>query len=212
MLIKGDCYQWNANAYMALKAARFSSKKDSSIQKNLEFKNDTRKGKKNMFWMDLIWEYQQNKCPLYLIRFARTDELWNLADADFARPPSSRTARSSSLIVTFSRSTWLISEWLQPLKCFQLLNNTEWLPIHFFKKRIHGGKSINPRPRPVGPSSGSRTSIHLSLCGSGRAHHKGARSGPEDFNFFWMRLRSCPLARMWFFIIRSGWPMVWEML
>lgn len=183
--------------------------------------------------MDLIWEYQQNKCPLYLIRFTRTDELWNLADADFVRPPSSRTAPSSSLIVTFSRSTRLISEWLQPLKSFQLLNNTEWLPIHFFIKRIYGGKSINPRPNvqeiqlwspgwchpwrwwgqsPVGPSWGSRTSIHLSLCGSGRTHHKGARSGPEDFNFFWMRLRSHPLTRMWFFITRSGWPIVWEML
>lgn len=141
MLIKGDYYLWNANAYMALKAARFSSKKDSSIQKNLEFKHNTRKGKKNMVWMDLIWEYQQNKCPLYLIRFTRTDELWNLADADFARPRSSRTARSSSLTVTFSRSTRLISEWLQPLKSFQLLNNTEWLPIHFLKKEYMAGRA-----------------------------------------------------------------------
>jgi len=39
-----------------------------------------------------------------------------LADADFDRPPSSNTIRSSSLTVPFPNSTKLASEWLQARK------------------------------------------------------------------------------------------------
>ena len=48
-----------------------------------------------------------------LIKFVLTDELWNLADADLVRPPSSKTVLSSSLIVSSPNSTRLLSEWLQ---------------------------------------------------------------------------------------------------
>ena len=48
-----------------------------------------------------------------LIKFILMDELWNLADADLVRPPSSKTALSSSLIVSSPNSTRLLSEWLQ---------------------------------------------------------------------------------------------------
>ena len=39
------------------------------------------------------------------------DELLNFVDADFVRPPSSKIARSSSLIVSLPNSTRLLSEW-----------------------------------------------------------------------------------------------------
>lgn len=47
-----------------------------------------------------------------LIKFSLMDELLNFADADLERPPSSKTARSSSLIVSSPNSTRLVSEWL----------------------------------------------------------------------------------------------------
>lgn len=53
-----------------------------------------------------------------LIRFVLMDELRSLAEADLERPPSNKTARSSSLMVSFSNSTRLVSEWLQPGNSF----------------------------------------------------------------------------------------------
>lgn len=51
-----------------------------------------------------------------LIRFNLMDDAWNFADADLVSPDSSKTARSSSLIVSFPNSSRLVSEWLQSKK------------------------------------------------------------------------------------------------
>ena len=61
-------------------------------------------------------------------------ELWNFADADLVRLPSSKTARSSSLIVSFPNSTRLMSEWLQPrkLKYFASRKNSMKKVIYYF--------------------------------------------------------------------------------
>lgn len=45
-----------------------------------------------------------------LIKFVLMDEELNFVDPDLVRPPSSKTARSSSLIVSSPNSTRLISE------------------------------------------------------------------------------------------------------
>lgn len=49
-----------------------------------------------------------------LIKFAFMTAAGCLTDADFVRPPSSKTARSSSFVASISNSTKLLSEWLLP--------------------------------------------------------------------------------------------------
>lgn len=78
------------------------------------WKTKGRKGKKD-FMTTII---TNSKTILHitggdLIMFVLMDELWSLAEADLVRPPSNKTARSSSLIVSFSNSSRLVSEWLQ---------------------------------------------------------------------------------------------------
>lgn len=48
----------------------------------------------------------------YLINIVLIDEVDCFADVDFVRPPSNKSVRSSSLIVSFPISGRLISEWL----------------------------------------------------------------------------------------------------
>lgn len=95
--------------YIALKVARFSSKKESSMVKNLN-----RTSKKERI---LKYRSRKLKNPLtlhiienYRIKFNLTDDVWNFADADLVSPASSKMARSSSLIASFPNSSRLVSE------------------------------------------------------------------------------------------------------
>lgn len=101
---------------MALNNARFSRKNDSSLLMNLQCISPEIISHKclidhihqKLIFFYILWNN--------LIKFARTDEFWNFADADFERPPSSKTARSSSLTVSFPNSSRLTSECLQTRK------------------------------------------------------------------------------------------------
>lgn len=106
----------HVKTHIALKVVRFSSKKVSSSVKNLEtrkvkigertFRNGVLK--KETFMIKRPTENGSN-----LIKFVVMDELWIFADAGLARPPSNRTAWSSSFTVTPPKSARLMSEWLQ---------------------------------------------------------------------------------------------------
>lgn len=108
------CYSDNMTD-IALKVCRCSSKKDSSMVKNLEIHIGKKKRKKRLAlktaskWNTLkeLIHIESN-----LIKVILTDDTQNLADADLASPPSSKTTRSSSLIVCCANSIRLLSEWL----------------------------------------------------------------------------------------------------
>lgn len=95
--------------YIALKVARFSNKKESSMVKNLQmtckkiriFKDKGRKQKEP----HEIFIVENDR-----IKFNLTDDGWNFADADLVSPDSSKMARSSSLIASFPNSSRQTSE------------------------------------------------------------------------------------------------------